>query len=101
MRLEHSTKAAHLIEVTDEGILIEVKALHPINAWIPIDLIDVGNETDFNEMQPEKANFGIESTEEGKVIVVNAEHSKSNPIPKEVTDVGNDIDGRLEHLQKA
>jgi len=50
VKLEHPEKALIPIETTDEGILIEVKLEHPLKVLVPIEEIDVLTDGDMYEI---------------------------------------------------
>ena len=50
-KLVHSRNAYSLIDVTPDGIVIDVNELHPENAWLPIDVTEDGMFIDIRRRQ--------------------------------------------------
>jgi hypothetical protein len=48
--------------VTEDGIVTDVKPVHPENAELPILVTEDGIVTDVNPVQPEKAEASIPTT---------------------------------------
>lgn len=63
-------KARYPIEVTELGIITEVRPEQPINAPSPIEVTDLGIVTDVRPVQLENVQFLIEVTELGIVTAV-------------------------------
>jgi len=67
------------IAVTELGISMEVKLVHPENALPKIVVIESENWTDFNPVQSEKAYTPIFSTESGSFTDVNPVQPEKAP----------------------
>lgn len=76
------------IDVTELGISIYFKELHPENALFPILIIEEGIITFSNDMQPSKVSSSISVIDDGIVISFNFLHSLKDPSSILVTDDG-------------
>lgn len=73
-----SIKAPFLIDVTDDGIVIFSRLLHPLNASVPIEVTVGGIDICVNNLQSIKELFPIDVTDNGIDIRVNLSHLRNN-----------------------
>lgn len=63
------------IDFIDDGMITEFNDLHPANAFLLIFITDDGIDTSFNDKQLKKVDSLIETTLDGSDILVNSLHS--------------------------
>ena len=77
------------IEVTEFGIVIDVKRIQPQKVPLSIDLTELGIVKEVKLAQPLKAEEPIVFTELGISIEIKLEQSEKALLPIEVTELGN------------
>ena len=97
---EHPSKAFACIDVTELGIIIEVKPVQFLKAVLPIDVTELGMLIDVRLEHPKKVLSFIDVTESGMVIEVKLVQFLKAVLPIDVTEFGMLIDVRLEHPKK-
>ena len=80
------------MEVTELGIVTDVRLLHPLKAHLPMEVTELGMATEVRLLQPRKDSLPMEVTELGMVTEVRPVHSKKALPPMLVTDLGISID---------
>ena len=87
VRLVQFLKADSPIEVTDVGMMIEVKP-ELAKANLEIDVMDVGIVTEVNLVHPLKAASPIDFTVEGMGTAFKSTQFEKTPLPIDVIEVG-------------
>lgn len=82
------TNAPSLIEVTEEGMVTSVRAVHPLKENLLIDLINGENSTFLSDVQLSNANSPIEVTDDGIEILESLSHPAKVLHPIDVTEDG-------------
>ena len=59
-KLVHPSNVKSSINVTPDGIVIDVNDAHPLNAWTPIDVTEDGIVIDVRLLQLQKASIPID-----------------------------------------
>lgn len=88
---EHSQNIPFLSEDIDEGITIWFNNVHPLKAYVPIDVKYKGKNICDNDVHIENELFPIEVTDKGIVIWVSEEHPWKVKLPIDLTEEGIDI----------
>ena len=65
-------------DVTDDGIVIDASDVQVWNILVPRDVIDDGSDTDDRPVQPLKALVPIDVTVDGNMVVVSTEFNDPN-----------------------